>query len=282
MINSVESRGKKVSSIMLTTLTLLIAVLYLIPFLVAVVTSFKTPLETAESVFSLPNQLQWQNYMEAIKVSNMGNAIKNSLIITSFSVFFITLFATMGGYVIARNSKQKVFKFTEKLYLAALMVPAQVIMVPLYKMFKGLGLMNSLFGMILFAVGSSIPYATFLIIGFAKSVPKELEEAAQIDGCSPIRAFFTVVIPMLKPIISVVASLHVLWIWNEFNMSLIILQKEAVRTVPIQQYFFFGQYSSNFNTGFAAAIISMIPILLFFVFIQKYLVEGISAGAVKG
>lgn len=278
----IKSKQEQLLKCFLTAITVILAVVYLFPFFLAVITAMKTPMQSAENVLSLPNPIQWDNFKEAIRISKLSTALGNSVITTSFSVLLITLFAAMGGYVIARNSRQRFFRLSERLYLAALMVPFQVIMVPIYKMYKALGLMNSLAGAILILVGTSIPYATFLYIGFIKSVPRELEEAAQIDGCGPIKAFFLIVMPMLKPITSVVASLHVLWMWNEFNISLIILQKDAVRTVPIQQYFFFGQYSSNFNLGFAAAVVSMIPVVLFFIIAQKYLVEGISAGAVKG
>lgn len=278
----IKSKKERLLEVMLTLLTVLLAMYYLFPFFLAIITAMKTPLQSAENVLSLPNPIQWDNFKEAIRISKLTRALGNSLITTTFSVFFITILAAMGGYVIARNSGRRLFRISEKIYLAALMVPFQVIMVPIYKMYKTVHLMNTLHGVILILVGTSIPYATFLYIGFIKSVPKELEEAAQIDGCGPIRAFFSIVFPLLKPITSVVASLHVLWMWNEFNISLIILQKDAVRTVPIQQYFFFGQYSSNFNLGFAAAVISMIPIVMFFIFAQRYLVQGISSGAVKG
>ncbi|WP_418666418.1 carbohydrate ABC transporter permease [Allofournierella sp.] len=265
-----------------SVLTVLLALLYLFPFALAVLTAMKDPMQSARNVLAWPDPIQWDNFKEAIRVSKLSTAIGNSLITTTCSVVFITLFSAMGGYVIARNRHKWLFRFSEKLYLAALMVPFQVIMVPIYKMFKTMHLMNTLAGAILILVGTSIPYATFLYVGFVKSVPRELEEAAQTDGCGPFRAFFQIVLPLLKPITAVVAALHVLWMWNEFNISLIVLQKEAVRTVPIQQYFFFGQYSSNFNLGFAAAVVSMLPIVAFFLLAQRYLVEGIAAGAIKG
>lgn len=263
-------------------LMVLLALLFLFPFLIAVLTAMKSPLQSAQNVLAWPNPIEWDNFKEAVRVSKLSAALGNSIITTGCSVVMITLFSAMGGYVIGRNRTNKVFSFSEKLYLSALMVPFQVIMVPIYKIYKTLHLLNTLHGAILILVGTSIPYATFLYIGFIKSVPRELEEAAQIDGCGPIRAFFQVVLPLLRPITAVVASLHVLWMWNEFNISLIVLQKDAVRTIPIQQYFFFGQYSSNFNLGFAAAIVSMLPIVVFFLLAQRWLVEGISSGAVKG
>ena len=130
--------------------------------------------------------------------------------------------------------------------------------------------------------GMSVAYASFLYVGFVKTVPRELEEAAHIDGAGPFRTFGLVVFPLLKPITATVASLHAMWLWNDFNVALIMLQKDAVRTLTIKQFYFFTQYSSDYNMAFAASLMGMIPVLLFFMFMQKYLVRGITGGAVKG
>lgn len=120
-----------------------------------------------------------------------------------------------------------------------------------------------------------------MYVGFVKSIPRELEEAAMIDGCGAFKIFFRIVFPLLKPITVTVATLHVLWLWNDFNISMILLQKEEVRTLTVKQYYFFGEHTSNYGVAFAASILCMIPILLFFIATQKYMIEGISAGAVK-
>ena len=169
----------------------------------------------------------------------------------------------------------------DTVYLASLMIQFQILMIPLYKIYKTLQLQNSLFGMILVLTGTSIAYSTFLYVGFAKSIPKELEEAALIDGCGPYRAFIKIVFPLLKPITATVSALHIMWLWNDFNMALIILQKEEMRTLTVKQYYFFGEHTADYGMAFAASIVSMLPILLFFIAMQKHLVEGISAGAVK-
>ena len=135
--------------------------------------------------------------------------------------------------------------------------------------------------MILMLVGTSIAYASFLYVGFVKSIPREIEESAYIDGCSEMKSFWLITFPLLKPISATVASLHVMWLWNDFNISVILLQKEAVRTITIKQFYFFGQYTADYGMAFAAAILSMIPVVLCFVFMQKYIVNGITVGAVK-
>ncbi len=260
----------------------LVVLLFLFPILLAVNTSLKTKLETAEAVLSLPGSFYFNNYMQGMEKSNFSKSLLNSIIVTVPSVSLIVLISALGGYTIARNGKKSILLHSmDKVYLASLMIPFQILMIPVYKMFKTLHLQNSLIGMILMMTGYSIAYATFLYVGFVKSIPIELEEAAIIDGCGPYVKFFKIVFPLLKPISATVASLHVMWIWNDFNISLVLLQKDAVRTLTIKQFYFFGEYASDYGMAFAASILCMIPILVCFLFMQKYIVTGITAGAVK-
>ena len=161
------------------------------------------------------------------------------------------------------------------------MIPFQILMIPVYKIFKNLGLQNNLMGMILMLTGYSIAYATFLYVGFVKSVPREIEEAALIDGCGPLSMFFRIVFPLLRPITATVAALHVMWLWNDFQISIILLQSDKVRTLTVKQFYFFGQYTAEYGMAFAASIVAMIPVVVVFILLQKYIVAGISAGAVK-
>ena len=278
-INRPFRQGRKALLLLLTALA---ALLFVFPIYIAVITSFKTPLEIAESILALPQRLRLDNYIDGMRESQFARSLLNSVIVTFPAVFMIVVFSAMGGYAIARNAKNnRLIRFLDKLYLSSLMIPFQVIMIPVYKTFKDLGLLNTLRGMILMLTGYSIAYPTFLIVGFVKSVPREMEEAATIDGCGPFRCFFSVVLPMLKPIIATVAALHVMWLWNDYNIAVILLQKDAIRTLTVKQYYFFSEFSANYGVAFAAAILCMIPILIFFVCMQKNLVEGISAGAVK-
>jgi raffinose/stachyose/melibiose transport system permease protein len=161
------------------------------------------------------------------------------------------------------------------------MIPFQVLMIPVYKMYKNLSLLNSLKGMVLMLTGTSVAYSTFLYVGFVKTIPREIDESAYLDGCSEQKLFWTIAFPLLKPISATVAALHIMWLWNDFNISIILLQKEAVRTLTVKQFYFFGQYSAEYGMAFAASIVSMIPVVICFAFMQRYLVSGITAGAVK-
>lgn len=269
--------------IITTTLALIVILLFLSPFYIVIVNSLKTPLETAENALSLPSVFSLDNFKEATQKISFTRALINTLVVTVTADVLIVLCASLSGHAIARNSgKHWYFSFLDRIFLSSIMIPFQVIMIPVYKLFKGMGLINNLLGMIIILTGISVAYATFLYVGFIKSIPLELEEAAKIDGCSQFKAFWVIVFPLLKPITATVAALHAMWLWNDFNISLILLQKDKVRTLTIKQFYFFSEYSSDYNMAFAAAILGMIPVLIFFLLMQKYLVGGITAGAVKG
>jgi len=258
------------------------AVIFLVPFYISIVTSFKSRQEVAESVLSLPSRFMFENYAKAIEVTKLAVSFKNSVIVTVAATVLIVLTSAMAAYVIARNYERRSSRYLEVVFLAALMVPFQIIMIPVYKLLKSAMLLNNLTGAILILVGTSIPYCTFLLIGFIKTVPRELEESAIIDGAGPYRTFWVIVFPLLKPIVSVLAVLYVLWMWNDFNIALIVLQKEAVKTIPIQQFYFFGEFTIDLSLAFASACLSLVPIVAIFLMAQKYVIEGLTAGALKG
>lgn len=264
------------------SLTVLMMLLFCFPIYIAVLTSFKTQSEIAASVLGFPASLNFENYRQAMEKSDFTRSLRNSCIVTFPSVLLIVLCSSMAGYAIGRNSKNyRFFRMLDKVFLGSLMIPFQILMIPIYKMYKSLNLMNSHIGMIIILTGTSVAYATYMHVGFVKTISRELEDAAKIDGCGPFKIFFQIIFPLLKPITVTVATLHVLWLWNDFNISMILLQKEAVRTLTVKQYYFFGEHTSNYGMAFAASIICMIPILIFFGVSQKYMIEGISAGAVK-
>lgn len=276
------THGKQIKRGFWCLLTLLVMCAFFYPIYTAVITSLKTNQEISRSVTALPQSLSFENYRDAMERSDFVRSLINTCIVTFPSVALIVLCSSMGAYSIARNAKQhRMFGWLDRIYLSSLMLPFQIMMVPVYKIYKTLGLQNSLFGMVLILTGTSIAYATFMYVGFIKSVPREMEEAAEMDGCGPYKVFFQIVLPLLKPVTATVAALHVLWLWNDFNIALIILQKEQVRTLTVKQFYFFSQYTTEYGMAFASAILCMMPVLVFFLFAQKYLIEGVSAGAVK-
>lgn len=270
------------TDVITVAIILAVMVIFLLPLYLAVLTAFKTKQELSLSVLAWPKELYLDNFIDGMERSDFFRSLRNSILVTVPSVLLIVLCASMSGYSIARYGKEaRMLRGLDKLYLASLMIPFQILMIPVYKIFKSLGLLNSLFGMVLMLTGTSIAYSSFLYVGFVKSIPREIEESAYLDGCSQMQAFWQIVFPLLKPISATVAALHVMWLWNDFNISIILLQREKVRTITVKQFYFFGQYTADYGMAFAAAILSMIPIIICFVFMQKYIVSGISAGAVK-
>lgn len=258
------------------------AIVYLFPFLISILLSVKDKKETAKSVLSLPKTIHWENFTEAVQKAHILRSMTNSIIVTAFSVLIVLVVASMAGYAIGRQYHKKGYRIYESILTAAMMVPFQTLMIPLYKMYRSIGLLNTLPGVIIMIAGINMPFAIMTYIGFVRTLPIELEEAAMLEGCTRWQVFTKVIFPLLKPTTVTIAVLDALWAWNDFNASLIILQKNEVKTVPMQQYVFFGEHSANYNMAFASAVITMIPIIVFFILMQKHIQEGMTAGAVKG
>ncbi len=272
----------KVSSVLQKLFVYIMAVIFFFPFVISILLAVKSKQETRQGVLSLPEAIHWENFTDAIEKANIWKSMGNSLILTVFSVILVIIVASLAGYGIARMYKNRWFRMYETVLMAAMMVPFQTLMIPIYKMLKALGLMNTLPGAIILVAGFNMPFAIMMFIGFVRTIPIELEEAAYLEGCGRAKIFYCIIFPLLKPITTTIAVLDALWAWNEFNVSLLVLQKNEVKTIPIQQYVFFGEHSSNYNMAFAAAVITMIPIVIFFIFAQRHIVEGMTSGAVKG
>ena len=260
----------------------IMAVIFIFPFIISILLSFKSKQETAKSVLALPKMLHVENYTEAMAKANILHSMMNSIIVTAISVILVLIVASMAGYAIGRQYHKKAYKLYESILTAAMMIPFQTLMIPIYKMYRSMGMLNTLPGAIILIAGVNMPFAIMMYIGFVRTLPIELEEAAMLEGCGKLRIFTSIIFPLLKPITVTVAVLDALWAWNDFNASLIVLQKDVVKTVPMQQYVFFGEHSADYNMAFAAAVIGMIPVMIFFVVMQKHIQEGMTSGAVKG
>lgn len=273
-----ENKTGIISKLILAVLT----VIFLFPFLICILMSVKSKQETSLGILSLPDTIHWENFTVAMEKAKILLSMKNSIIITVCSVVIILLVASTAAYAIGRQYKKRFYRFYETLLVGSMMLPFQVIMVPVYRMYKNLNLLNTRTGAVIMISGLAIAYSTVMIIGFVRGIPLELEEAAEIEGAGRFRIFFSIIFPLLKPILATVATLQFLAVWNEFNVSILLLQDEAIKTIPMQQYVFFGAYGADYNTAFAAAVIAMIPVVIIFLILQKQVVAGMTAGAVKG
>ena len=271
-----------ISNGMLMVIKLLVVIIFIAPFYISVVYAVKSPEETARTGLSFPTNICFENFTRAIEVSNFWGAMKNSIIVTVCSVLILMVVGSMGAYAIARNIKKRRYQFLYYVFLSAIMLPFQVVMMPLYMQMKDMNLLNTRIGLILAICGFQLAYNIFIYVGFIRSIPVELEEAAYIDGACRFTTFWKIVFPLMKPILSSTLILNALTVWNDFQTSLIIAQKDSVRTIPLTKYFFFGEYNIELNMAFAAFVLAMIPIIILYLIMQKYIISGVMAGAVKG
>ncbi|CAM4346304.1 carbohydrate ABC transporter permease [Paenibacillus alkaliterrae] len=260
---------------------LLAALIFLTPFYFVIANSFKGFSELLMNTSSLPKSLNWENYARAWEVLSFPRALRNSFLITVFSDICMVIISSMAAYRLLRHpSKGNRFLFA--MFIAAMVVPFQTIMIPLVKVGNWLNLLNSMPGIVFFYTGLGASFTIFLYHGFMKSIPLEIEEAALIDGCNPYGIFWRIVFPLLKPMTVTVIVLQSLWMWNDFLLPLLVLQKPELQTIQVAMNSLFGQYMQQWDLALAALVMGIMPILVFFLALQRYIIQGITAGAVKG
>ncbi|RUT38429.1 carbohydrate ABC transporter permease [Paenibacillus anaericanus] len=271
----------RVGTIVTEIIMILLGILFLVPFYFLFVNSVKTFGDLLTSAASLPKTIEWGNYARAFDITNFPTALGNSLLITVGSNVLLVIICAMAAYYMVRNNS----RFNRLLYVifvAAMVVPFQSIMIPLVKVTSKLGLMDSIPGLIICYLGFGVPMSVFLFHGFVKSIPLEIEEAATVDGSNVYGVFYRVVFPLLKPMLVTVFILNTLWIWNDYLLPSLILQSDHLSTIPIATFAFFGQYTKQWDLALPALVMGVLPIIIFFLFMQRYIIEGITAGAVKG
>lgn len=265
----------------LEILLILLVILFLLPFYFVFANSFKPMSDILINSMDLPHFLDFNNYVRAWKNLNFPLVLKNTLIITVVSNVFLLVFASMAAYRIAR-SNTRLTRGIFSLFVASMVIPFQAIMIPLVKVLNTAGIVNTLTGAIVSYIGLGVSMTLFLYHGFVKSVPREIEEAATVDGCNPYGVFWRIVFPLLKPMTVTTLMLNTLWIWNDFMLPLIILQKTSLHTIQLAINSLFGEYLKQWDMALAALVMGIAPMIIFFLFLQRYVIEGISAGAVKG
>ena len=265
------------------TLLIIFCVVFIAPILIVFYNSFKSRFYISDSPFELPDAETFaglENYFEGIEKIGFFSAFGWSLLITVLSVIAIVLFTSMTAWYIARSKS----RFSSILYYAfifSMIVPFQMVMFTLTKTANLLSLDNPL-GLVFVYLGFGSGLSIFMFTGFIKSIPKEIEEAAMIDGCSPLQTFFKVVFPVLKPTSITVAILNAMWIWNDYLLPYLLIGSEY-KTIPIAVQYLKGGYGSiDMGAMMAMLVLAIIPIILFYLFSQKYIIKGGVAGAVKG
>ena len=251
------------------------------PVLWMLLQSFKTKFELYSNIWGLPQQLFVDNYVQAWRIARMGTYILNSVIVSVGTVALVLVVASLAGYAFAkmRFPGRDVLFYT---FVFTLIVPVQVTIIPLYAVVSGLGLSNTYFALILPYAAAGLPLSIFLLRAFFASVPREIEEAARIDGCSELAAFWRVVLPISGPGLATVTILQFLGAWNEFLLALIFIRNPALRTIPLGLQAFFFEYSVEWGYLFAALAMATVPVIVVYVVMQRQFIKGLTAGAVTG
>lgn len=276
--------SKKMTNNSIFTLLSILSVIFLIPIIIVFINSFKSRIYISNEPLKLPNSetfVGFENYINGITSSDFFSAFLRSLFITVVSVVLIVLFASMAAWYIVRVNS-KVTKTIYYLLVFSMIVPFQMVMYTMTYVTNKANLDNIL-GITLVYLGFGAGLSVFMLCGFIKSIPLEIEEAAMIDGASPIQTFFTVVFPMLKPTAITVAILNTMWIWNDYLLPYLVLGSDD-KTIPVAiQLAMQGAYGSTDYGGFMAMLVlAIVPIIIFYIFCQKYIIKGVVAGAVKG
>lgn len=276
----------KAKKILINAIVLILCTCYLFPIYIVIVNSFKNRSELYENILALPNKLTFEYYAKALEKMSFLNALKNSLVVTLISIAIIVVLASMTAWMMVRVNN-KVSKILFLVFVSTMLIPFQTLMMPLMQEMGWIRdnlhipMMDHLGGLIYMNVGFGASMAVFLYHGFVKSIPVSLEEAATIDGCTRLGVFWKIVFPMLKPTTVTVVILDVIWIWNDYLLPSLVLSSKANRTIPLSTSSFFGQFTIQWNMAMAGLTLTIIPVIIFYLCAQKYIIKGVAAGAVK-
>jgi len=264
-------------------LLIVMSILFIAPILIVLANSFKGQFYISDSPFSLPNADTFsglENYINGIRKTGFISAFFRSLFITVLSVLIIVVFTSMGAWYTVRY-KNKITSLIYNLFIFSMIVPFQMVMFTMSKTANTIGLENPV-GILLLYLGFGAGLSIFIFTGFIKSIPIQLEEAASIDGCGPLRTFFLIIFPILKPTAVTVSILNAMWIWNDYLLPYLVIGSEY-KTIPVAVQYLQGGYGSrDMGALMAMLVLSIIPIVIFYLLCQKHIIKGVIAGAVKG
>ncbi|HBJ52215.1 carbohydrate ABC transporter permease [Bifidobacterium dentium] len=268
--------GSAVTSVVMIAISLVCAV----PLWYIVINTFKTIADMNVNPLGLPNDWTFDNYINAFKTVPILRSLWNTVIVTFFGVAIQVIVGALAAYgMILRKSR-----FTSAVgavLMVAFVVPAQSTLIPLYRMEAGVHLVNTLAGLVLIYLGGAV-FCYFLIVGYMRSLPFELIEAARIDGAGPLRIFWNIVMPLIKPILTTVIVFQTMGTWNDFMNANVFISSSELRTIVLQVYNAVGQFSTDWPSFMTITVLALLPVFIFFIFCQKWIVSGLVAGSVKG
>ena len=274
-------KAKKIRWSIYEVIMVILAIIFIFPAWIVLTNSFKPLGDILADTFGVPKSLFLENFTYVLENMNYPRIFLNTVIICVCAISITVVLSAMCAYRLSRWNN-KVSRIILLVLMASMTVPFQSIMLPLVKICKNLNLANSIPGLILILVPLYCPMAVFIYQGFIASIPYEVEEAAQIDGCTRIQTFFQIIFPLLKPATSSIVVLFTLQMWNDFTLPMIMLQSAEKKTITTTVYAFFSSYSMRWDYALTSLTLSAVPMIIFFLFMQKYLISGIIAGSVKG
>ncbi len=251
----------------------------LFPFFWVINSSLKLNSEILGNPFALPTSLHFENYLTAWKTGHIGAYFLNSLFVSFFAVFIVLLVGAMASYVLARVS-ESTFLYTY--FTLGLMIPVHTILIPTFVLMKEIHLYNTLIGLTLLYAASNLSLTIFILVGFMKTIPIEIEESAIMDGASWSRIFFNIILPISRPSIATAGMLAFLNCWNEYLWAYILISGNNIKTITQGIYLLQAQYATNYGPFTAGMVIGILPVILIYIFFQEQVIEGMTAGAVKG
>jgi len=276
-----RSLGKLAGSGLIQLLLVGYAIVVVYPLLIMVASSLKTTGEIFANPLSLvPESIRLANYVEAWNQANFGTYFRNSIFVCVVSVVLILFFGSMAAYVLARFS----FPGNRAIYLlflAGFMIPVRLAIVPLFIMMRDLQLLDTLWSLILVYIAAGMPFTIFLMVNFFRHIPRDLEDAAVLDGAGPFQVYYQIMLPLVRPALATVGLFHFLNVWNDFFFPLIFIRSENLRTVPLGVSTFFGEYTNDWALMFAALSISILPVIVVYLLASRQFITGLTAGAIK-
>ncbi len=272
---------KKTGKFLFNLIMVLFSVTCIFPIIWILYSSLKTKDEFMLNIISLPEHLQFNNFYRAFIEGKMYTYFISSVLNSVVTVFFVILISFCIGYVLSRY-KFKGRDFIYTLFIAGMLIPMYALIVPLFIQFKTLGLYDKFFTLIIPYIAIRLPLAIFLFESFIKTIPVELDEAAYMDGATTFFTMVRIILPVCKPVMSTILILAFLDTWNEFPFALVLVTKDVFRTIPVGLTNFYGQYTTDYTTLMAAMVISILPVITVYLIFNKKIIQGMTAGAVKG
>lgn len=275
------SKKKSIKNTLIYAVLILFAIINAYPILWMVINSFKSEKEFAVNQFGLPKTFVLQNYIDAWNTANLGVLFRNSIFICLIATVITVFIGALASYFLARF-EFKLSKVVYTFFIFGMLIPIHATLVPMFILLKNLGILNSPITLLFPYIAFNLPITIFILTSFMKSFPKDIEESAVMDGCGIFRIFWSIILPMSRPAVATVIILNFIHNWNEFSFALVLINDPNLQTLPLGLASFAGQFTVNYGAQMAGLTMSLVPILIFYLLLEKEIVKGMTAGAVKG